>query len=406
MKEIRSNQKKIMDGWNIRSLEEVSSDISYGYTASASFMPNGPKFLRITDIQGDHVDWESVPYCQISTEERKKYQLEKGDVCIARTGASTGTNYTIKEDVDAVFASYLIRYKIDKTIADPFYIGFLLRSPMWKTHVASVIGGSAQPGANAKQFAAFKFPLPSLLVQKNVVKILSDLDNKIELNHQMNKTLEVIGQALFKQWFVDCEGSDTKGWIRGCIGDLATLGRNSINPSQYQDEIFDHYSIPAFDEQRLPKPEPGSAIQSNKTVVPQNAVLLSKLNPRIPRIWLPNVKDEHRAICSTEFLVAIPKPDVSREFLYCLFSSPEFLDRFSVLVTGTSSSHQRVKAGDLLATEVTVPPSKVLLQFSEIMRSSFSQVLENLEETLVLSQLRDSLLPKLMSGKVRVSIGG
>ena len=81
----------IPEGWEIRSLGGVSFDISYGYTASASTVPVGPGFLRITDIQGGHVDWNSVPYCKISERDKEKYRLEKGDVCIARTGASTGT---------------------------------------------------------------------------------------------------------------------------------------------------------------------------------------------------------------------------------------------------------------------------------------------------------------------------
>ena len=80
--------------------------------------------------------------------------------------------------------------------------------------------------------------------------------------------------------------------------------------------MFDHFSLPAFDEGRTPKRELGADIKSNKLIVPQNAVLLSKLNPHIPRIWLSDLHRARRSVCSTEFIVACPKINVSREYLY------------------------------------------------------------------------------------------
>lgn len=152
-----------MKGWRECKLGGVCSDISYGYTESASLTPIGPKFLRITDIVPGRVNWETVPYCKISDVDRSKYKLLAGDIVIARTGATTGYTYTIKPaDLknDAVFASYLIRYRLDKQHVDPMFVGQILLSPIWKGFVEGILGGSAQPGANAKQFADFEFLLP------------------------------------------------------------------------------------------------------------------------------------------------------------------------------------------------------------------------------------------------------
>lgn len=168
-----------MSEWKTYKLGEICSDISYGYTESASLETVGPKFLRITDIQYDFISWDKVPYCPITKENHKKYKLEIGDIVIARTGASTGATAIFKDEgIDAVFASYLIRYKIDKEIAYPFYIGQLLKSALWGSYVASIIGGSAQPGANAKQFADFEFPLPDFATQTQIAQILTSLDEK------------------------------------------------------------------------------------------------------------------------------------------------------------------------------------------------------------------------------------
>src|SRR3974390_1153872 len=104
------------DGWQTKRLADVST-ISYGYTESANIEPVGPRFLRITDIQGDRVDWESVPYCKIDSTELARYQLASGDIVFARTGGTTGKSFLVNEPPKAVFASYLIRLRVlDKNL--------------------------------------------------------------------------------------------------------------------------------------------------------------------------------------------------------------------------------------------------------------------------------------------------
>ena len=114
--------------WEEVTLAELSSSVSYGYTESASSEKVGPHFLRITDIQNGVVDWNTVPYCPISEKEHKKYKLFKGDVVVARTGNSTGENYIFEGDTDAVFASYLIRFRIDPSKSIPKFVWYTMRS--------------------------------------------------------------------------------------------------------------------------------------------------------------------------------------------------------------------------------------------------------------------------------------
>ena len=101
-------------GWREVKLGDLCSDIAYGYTATASNEPIGPKFLRITDIVSDSINWESVPYCEIEDSKKHRYTLETGDIVIARTGATTGYNQVVRSNEHSiVFASYLIRYKCE-----------------------------------------------------------------------------------------------------------------------------------------------------------------------------------------------------------------------------------------------------------------------------------------------------
>jgi type I restriction enzyme S subunit len=207
--------------------------------------------------------------------------------------------------------------------------------------------------------------VPPLSEQDAIASMLGSLDDKIELNRRMNETLEALAQSLFKSWFVDATQSALpKGWREGKVSNLATLSRDGLNPGEFPDETFDHYSLPAFDEGRTPKPERGDTIMSNKFIVPPDCVMVSKLNPRIPRIWLPDLRGQNRAVCSTEFLVATPKPGFSREFLYCLFINESFVSVFTTMVTGTSGSHQRVRSESLLNMDALLPPEPLIQKFT------------------------------------------
>jgi type I restriction enzyme S subunit len=193
-----------------------------------------------------------------------------------------------------------------------------------------------------------------------------------------------------------------KGWREGKVSDLATLSRDSLNPGDFPGESFDHYSIPAFDEARTPRPETGDTIKSNKFIVPPCCVLLSKLNPRIPRVWLPDLHGRNRAICSTEFLVMNPKPGVSREILFCLLSDGAFAAKFSTMVTGTSGSHQRVKSESLFGIDTAIPPQRVMQMFTDATKPLLERIDQSIAESRTLTALRDTLLPKLISGKIRI----
>ena len=195
--------------WPIKTLSELCNSVTYGYTESASLEKIGPKFLRITDIASGRLNWDSVPYCKITDVDFEKYKLKAGDIVIARTGATTGANYTFKQGdpENVVYASYLIKYSINQEIANPYFVGYVLKSNNWSEYVDAIAGGSAQPGANAKQLGSFEIQLPPLPEQKAIASVLSSLDDKIDLLHQQNQTLEALAETLFRQWFIEIKNS-------------------------------------------------------------------------------------------------------------------------------------------------------------------------------------------------------
>lgn len=151
----------------------------------------------------------------------------------------------------------------------------------------------------------------------------------------------------------------------------------------------------------MPSIELGEAIKSNKTLVPDGAILVSKLNPHIPRIWMIDAAGDN-AVCSTEFIVWTAKGAASSAFVYCLASSQEFVSAMSQLVTGTSNSHQRVKPGQMEGIRVIAAENRVIKAFSDLVNPFMEQVLRHRRQSAALAQLRDTLLPKLISGEMRV----
>ena len=151
----------------------------------------------------------------------------------------------------------------------------------------------------------------------------------------------------------------------------------------------------------MPVKECGLAILSGKTTVPVNSVLLSKLNPHIPRIWLPSEVNEN-SICSTEFLPIIPTDKATTNFIYALLIEPSFVTAVKQLVTGTSNSHQRIKPDNILSLKYVIPPLQVIQEFDLIATPCTQRIKEARLAIESLSSLRDTLLPRLISGQLRL----
>jgi len=321
---------------------------------------------------------------------------------------------------------------IDSDTAAQQYIYWVLRTPQYREYCSGRAMGSAVVSLSREDFLSY--PIPSLtFYRQQIVEALEGIEERVRGLHETSATLEAIAQAVFKSWFVDfapvrakaerrqLEGMDAttaalfpdsfeeselglvpKGWSIGSVGDLASQKKGSVNPLTSPGVLYEHYSLPAFDSGQAPVFELGQEIKSNKTPLPEEAVLLSKLNPHIPRVWLP-VTHGANAICSTEFLAYSPRDGASKELIYCLFGSSEFQQQLCQLVTGTSNSHQRVKPDQVLAVKVPIAGKLALKAFTEAVRPLFERIYANRLQAQILTKLRDTLLPRLISGQLRLS---
>ncbi|HXG25925.1 MAG TPA: restriction endonuclease subunit S [Candidatus Binatia bacterium] len=360
------------------------------------------------------------------------FALAKGDILLS-TSASLGRIAVVGDEaVGAIPYTGIIRMRPRDQRLVAEFIRYLLEGPGFQRQAEMVGAGSVIRHFGPMHLRQMTVTIPPPEEQRAIAHILGTLDDKIELNRRMSETLEAMARALFKSWFVDfdpvrakAEGRDPglpkpladlfparlvdselgeipEGWEVATFGDVVEQLRDNLNPLDFPDVVFRHFSIPAFDDGQWPVSELGASIKSQKSLVPPGTLLLSKLNPEIERVWLVDVQPEDRAVCSTEFLVLAPRAPFGRAYAYCAARSPGFRQELEGLVTGTSKSHQRAHASAILGLAVVRPRTAISTAFERIAGPLIYRALECRRESHSLAALRDALLPKLISGELRV----
>ena len=182
--------------WRVVRLGEVAEKPQYGFTAAAQRDPVGPKMLRITDIQDGNVNWNAVPYCECGNDDVPKYLLEAGDILFARTG-SVGKAFLVSSVPEpSIFASYLIRVRVDRTRLDPQFAFLFMQSAAYWSQIASQTHGAVQPNINATQLRSLLLPLPPLDEQREIARMLQAVDAKIAAEERRRAALEELFKTL------------------------------------------------------------------------------------------------------------------------------------------------------------------------------------------------------------------
>jgi len=310
---------------------------------------------------------------------------------------------------------FVIRARPGRT--DPGF-AFYLSASDWVRGpaIGSMSGASGRQRADASAIKQAEVPAPPLQTQRRIAAILGAYDDLIEVNRRRVAVLEEMARGLFEEWFVRFrfpgheavpildtpDGPLPEGWRWGTVSDIAEKTGTNHNPSSTPNETFAHFSLPAFDAGRTPAFDQGEDIKSNKTQFSAPVVLVSKLNPRIPRVW--HVPDDlpHRQLASTEFVPLAPTGACSSSLLWVMVSDASFRDRLVRMAGGTSTSHQRVKPKDILATPVPLAPSEIFERANKYVEPLIALSLNLEAENRRLAASRDLLLPRLISGQLSV----
>ena len=320
--------------------------------------------------------------------------LHKGDIIISARG-TVGVVAMIGRDMAFNQSCYGVR---SKEIIDQQYLYYLL------IHSVHGLKQNAYGGVfdtiTRETFDLIDISLPSIEEQRRIAGVLGALDEKIDLLNRENATLEALAETLFRHYFIE---NPDPTWKEGKVSDIAIHCKDSINPQKHSDEIFLHYSIPAYDNGKCPTEEQGQNIQSNKYVIPQKCILFSKLNPhKDKRVWLMLDDVQPNAICSTEFQIVKPQNDQWLYFLYEWLTYKENYDEIASGVSGTSGSHQRIDPKVIFDNECLIVDDRILAQYNEQVIPIFKKVKSNQQQMQTMVAKRDTLLPRIMSGEVIV----
>lgn len=259
------------------------------------------------------------------------------------------------------------------------------------------------PRGDKTAIMQYDVPNYDMDTQLRIGKLLRSLDDRIATNKKINDNLQQQAQAIYRERFERVPSEDLpSGWRVVSLGEVATISNKSFNPLKETERMLEHYSIPAFDEARFPVFELSTSIKSNKFVIDASCFMISKLNPTTKRVWKPYCLTEN-AVCSTEFIVYKAKDESITDFLYSVIDSNSFSDFMCSHVTGSTGSRQRTTPSDTLSYELILPSEDELAEFQSLVSPMYAQIRINAIENDKLKRLRDSLLPKLMSGELDVS---
>lgn len=202
---------KVKSEYPVITLGKLAEKIDYGFSASATDVGDGPKFLRITDIQDDHVNWSTVPLCEADKQDTIKYALAEGDIVFARTGATTGKSYLIRHcPQNSIFASYLIRVRPSKDVDSGYLSRFFQTSSYWR-QINLNTSGTAQGGVNATKLKTLLVPLPPLEEQRRIAAILDKADGVRRKRKEAIRLTEELLRSTFLEMFGD-PVTNPKGW--------------------------------------------------------------------------------------------------------------------------------------------------------------------------------------------------
>ena len=394
------NAKVAKADWKTVKLGDISVDGGhYGIGAPAvEYDECLPTYLRITDIRDDgSICKEGLK--SVDSEDAEEYYLKPNDLVIARTGASTGRNYFYDgRDGDFVYAGFLIKFSIDENKIWPPYVKYWFKGDEYRSWLNNHTDGSTRANINAVTLAECPIRVPkSLPTQRKIAAVLGALDDKIENNRKICANLEAQAQALFKSWFVDFEpfgGKMPKDWKMGKLGDVAeiTMGQSpdgkSLNENNEGVTFFQGRAEfgNRFPTKRLSTTEP-------KRMARKGDILLSVRAP---------VGDLNVALedcCIGRGLAAIrSKGGVSSFLLSLLKSKKADFD----LYEGAGTIFGSINKDSLHDLQVIIPSDDTMKDYERVISSADAVYHEKELESRALAELRDALLPKLMSGELDV----
>ena len=406
-----------MSDWKEYKLEEICTKITDGSHFSPKALEAGYPMFSVKDMLEYGFDYLKCKYISkedFLTLKKSGCVPQKGDVLVAKDGSYLKQIFVCKETRDEAILSSIAIFRPNELV-DSYFLNYLLKSPQVYNYIANnCVSGSALPRIVLKAFKAVELSIPAIETQQSIASFLKSLDDKIECNRRINENLEQQAQALFKSWFVDFEpfkdqpfveselGMIPQGWKVGCLDDLCSFISRGLTPKY--DETSDELilgqtcvrnNIVTLNNARKHRPKS----KTEKWVQQWDILLNSTGIGSLGRVGVVYFNMDNVAIDSHITVVRTSKSLYRHYVGRNLLSRQLEIENMAVGSTGqTELPRDRVKTMTII-----VPSDDALTKFNYIIEPMALTMYRNIEENKRLAELRDTLLPRLMSGELKVN---
>ena len=401
--------------WDISTIgtdAKIKGRIGWKGYKTSDLRDSGPVVLGGNNIRNSrYLDLDVIKHLSREKyDESPEIQLKKSDILLVTRGNGIGDVSFFNGEIDeaTINPSMVI---ISEFQGIPEFLFYYLISKLGKDNVLSVSSGSSIPAIYQNQLAKVEYVKPPIPEQKAIAATLSVLDDTIELNNQINKKLEEMAQAIFNSWFVDFEpfkdgefeeselGLIPKGWSTGVLGDIADNIKNGVASDDIPNNVayigLEHMPRKCLS---LSNWEESPELMSNKFAFNEGDILYGKFRPYFHKVGFSIIS----GICSTDILVINLKKFEWYSFVLLHLFSDVFIDYTNAVSTGTKMP--RTNWADMAKYQIVLPSSEIIYQFEKLIKPLLSQMKKNIMENRLLLSIRDTLIPKLMSGEIRVPV--
>jgi type I restriction enzyme S subunit len=381
---------------------------------SSDYVDDGTPIITVEHLGENIIEGKNPPLVHIDDVTRLiKYTLKEGDIVFSRVGSVDRRALVRGEQNGWMFSGRLLRVRPKPELVDPTYLSYFFGLPMFKTYIRSIAVGATMPSLNTSLLSDLPIILPEISEQKVIGRMLSSLDEKIRINGELSKTLENIAQTIFKSWYIDFDpvkanmagekpaGMDAvsadlfpdsfeeselglipKGWSIESIGNIAIIQGGKMLS---REEFSDNGRFPIFG---------GAGVmgKSNKSNAEGFVITVGRVGAYCGQFFF------HRgsAWVNNNASRIIPKENISGEWMY------QFLKSFNIESIIKGAAQPFVSNSDLANSKIVLPSLEIIHRFTEIVRPIFEQREALAGENLLLGKLRDSLLPRLISGELKI----
>ena len=392
-------------GWKHVALSDVTMFISRGrqpkYIASVEGIP----VINQKMIRNFTIDYRYVKYNDAKKNINKSVFIKIGDTLVNSTGVGTvgRSAYISIDPMRPTFVdSHVTIVRPDTAIVDPKFMSVVLSSDVYSNYMGSTLaqGSTGQVELSRQKLSKMCIPFPPLNTQHLIGTIFDLIDQKIKLNQQINKNLlKLINNIYLREYFANPQVALAD---HVALSDLIQTKTKTFNPKKTSETLVNHFSMPAFDEDQYPIIDKVTSIKSNKNIVEPFSVLVSKMNPQVKRVWLPNISDQILNVASTEFLTFTADSAEMQAFIFAIVNNKSYKQFLMSNTTGSTNSRQRVLPRVAYSFEIAFNRIKAE-RLGELLVPFLEKIKLTKSEIQRLKKLRALLLPKLLSGSINLS---